>query len=79
MPPGSKGVLWVSAEGVPHLLNREDVPVLNCERCMEFFAATACMRWRDVMKSRPGADRYFYVEQQYKAWRKIRDIAMTEK
>jgi hypothetical protein len=70
MPPGSKGVLWVTEAGVPHLLNQENVAVLNCERCMEPFASTACMRWRDVMKSRPDAER------QYKAWRKIRDIAI---
>jgi hypothetical protein len=52
----------------------------DCTKCsmMEAFASTACMAWRDVMKSRPDADRYFYADQQYKAWRKIRDIAIRK-
>jgi hypothetical protein len=79
MPPGSKGVLWVTAAGVPHLLNQENEAVLNCERCMEFFASTACMRWRDVMESRPAdSDRYFYAKERYGAWKKIRDIAIRK-
>jgi hypothetical protein len=53
---------------------------INCTKCslMEAFASTACMAWRDVMRSKRTGEEYFAAERQYYAWRKIRDIAIRK-